>query len=1539
MAKKAAEIWESRKGEGIQSTLRILILEDDPNDAEMVRDELDHAGLTFIANCVETEKSFLEALKTFSPDIILSDYDLPFYNGIQALEASRKQCPDVPFILVSGAIAEERAIEILTSGARDYVLKHRMERLVPAVQRALAEVKEHEARKKAEEELWEAHKSLERKVTERTAELQSEIEARKQADALLRRYNLRLEILSYTASRLLQSGDPRAIVEDLCLRVMAFLDCQTFLNFIMDEGQGALRLNAYAGISRDEVDRIRQLDSADAICGRNAQDGIPMIEEDIQGRSDERTALIRSFGVKAYACHPLMDQGRLIGTLSFGTKARTAFSDEDLEVMKAIADQVAVAISRLRLEELLRRNAELVEHAPVLVRNMNDEIILWNSGMENLYGFSKQEAMGVVSHALLQTEFPKPLSETLDSIRNAGQWKGELRHTRKDGSLVWVESLQLLHRDKNGNPSAIIEVNNDITERKRTEAALQESEKKVRAKLDSILLPEGDIGDLELADIIDVPAIQSSMEDFYRLARIPMTIEDLSGKILVGVGWQNICTNFHRVHPETRGHCIESDTVLSTDVPPGEFRLYKCRNNMWDIATPIMIGGRHVGNLFSGQFFFEDEPVDYELFRSQAKQYGFDEEAYLSAVKEVPRLDRSMLNTAMAFFMKLAEMLSKLSYSNIQLARSMAQLDALAASVMESREDLDRAQAVAKTGSWRLYLREDKITWSDEAYRIFGVSKGTPVTYEAFLAIVHPYDRDYVDRKWKAAVEGQEYDIEHRILVGRDTKWVREVAELDFDSRGELVAAFGTVQDITERKQAERELQMTVQRFHNALSGMYAAVILVGVDGLVEFANEAFCVFFGLKGSPAELSGLTSEEIQDRIKNAYRSPEEALTRVRDIVRLGVPVRGEEVELANGKTCLRDFIPIVIGGQVYGRLWHHLDITDRKQTEKALHESEERFRLALRNSPVSIAVQDYSLRYVWAYNQRTVPTEEILGKRDEDILTSEEAAHLGEIKRRVLEEDIELHEQVWLARPGGRIFLDVYFEPIHDESGRVIGVGSVSVNLTPIKLAEEALQESEEKYRLIFESSLSGILIAKPDGSIISANPAAGRILGMTEEDVVRAGILGIADESDARLGPSLQERDKKGRFLGELNFRKKGGKILPVEISSVLFRDQKGQIFSATAFQDISWRKRLEKVLMQSEQRFREMADAMPQLVWTTTREGSVDYLSHRKEEFFGFVRDYAGFWDWGPAIHPEDREATAGAWKHAVESGGVFQIEHRLKKSDGVYRWNLSRGLPVIDPEGAVSKWIGTTTDIHDLKEAERNLNARSRELEDANREMETFSYSVSHDLRAPLRHIDGFAAMLSKTAREKLDEQETRNLDIILDSAKRMNHLIDDLLSLSRLGRKELSWNVIDLDGLVRAVWQEQLLSHPTRAMKLKIGDLPQASGDRSLIRQVLINLLDNAIKFTGKRKKAEIEIGGEVKGDEVIYYVRDNGAGFDMKNSEKLFGVFQRLHSDSEYEGTGVGLAIVQRIIHRHGGRVWAEGKVGKGATFYFSLPIAG
>jgi light-regulated signal transduction histidine kinase (bacteriophytochrome) len=238
--------------------------------------------------------------------------------------------------------------------------------------------------------------------------------------------------------------------------------------------------------------------------------------------------------------------------------------------------------------------------------------------------------------------------------------------------------------------------------------------------------------------------------------------------------------------------------------------------------------------------------------------------------------------------------------------------------------------------------------------------------------------------------------------------------------------------------------------------------------------------------------------------------------------------------------------------------------------------------------------------------------------------------------------------------------------------------------------------------------------------------------------------------------------------------------------------------------------------------------------------------------------------------------------------------------------------------------------------RDAEEELKRRAAQLEEANKELESFSYSVSHDLRSPLRAIDGYSRMILRKRGDQFDEDTRRKFNVIRDSTRIMGQLIDDLLALSRLGGQVLSVSQLNVETLTRDVWEELKIINPDRPIDMKIDSVPSGMADRSLIKQVLVNLLSNAIKFSRTRQVPVIEVSGYVAENENVYYVRDNGVGFDMQYYDKLFRIFQRLHSADDFEGTGIGLAIVQRIIRRHGGRVWAESEPGKGATFYFTLP---
>ncbi len=404
-----------------------------------------------------------------------------------------------------------------------------------------------------------------------------------------------------------------------------------------------------------------------------------------------------------------------------------------------------------------------------------------------------------------------------------------------------------------------------------------------------------------------------------------------------------------------------------------------------------------------------------------------------------------------------------------------------------------------------------------------------------------------------------------------------------------------------------------------------------------------------------------------------------------------------------------------------------------------------------------------------------------------------------------------------------------------------------------------------------------------------------------------------------------------------------GGRSIPMALNTaVAFVFCAAGVLVRASAVDIVARRRADAALRESEERYRLLFENNPLPIWVFDTEtlaflavnhAAVLHYGYTPEEFLSMtledMRPSADF----PTLldHMADiaTATTCATWKHRKKDGSPIDVEV------------TSHSLTF----GGKNARVLLAHDVTDRKRAEAAINDLNKNLEDhsalleqANRELEAFSYSVSHDLRAPLRAIDGFSQILLEDHANELGADGARILDVIRTNTQNMRNLIEDLLAFSRLGRKQIEKGPVDMNTLARIVAGEMDTADSAHAPRFEFEPLPPAEGDAALLRQVFVNLLSNAAKYSKKNVSGCVRVGSYGQNGEHVYYIRDDGVGFDMQYAEKLFGVFQRLHSAEEFEGTGVGLAIVQRIIHRHGGRVWAEGKVNEGATFYFTLPIA-
>jgi len=390
--------------------------------------------------------------------------------------------------------------------------------------------------------------------------------------------------------------------------------------------------------------------------------------------------------------------------------------------------------------------------------------------------------------------------------------------------------------------------------------------------------------------------------------------------------------------------------------------------------------------------------------------------------------------------------------------------------------------------------------------------------------------------------------------------------------------------------------------------------------------------------------------------------------------------------------------------------------------------------------------------------------------------------------------------------------------------------------------------------------------------------------------------------------------------------------------SSGPIRNSEDRITAAVlTFYDITDRKRVEEALRESEERFRQMAESIEDVFWLKDlRADRMIYVSPAYEKTWGPSREslYASPHSWADVIHSDDRELVIAAARTKQVSGDYDEL-YRICRLDGSIRWIRDRAFPIRDASGEVYRIAGIADDVTDLKQAEEALRTTTAELQATNEELQAFSYSVSHDLHAPLRAIEGFSRALLEDYADKFDERGKDYLKRVGAATERMAQLINDLLALSGVTSSEAKCEPVDLSTIAHEIVADLRRSQPDRQVTFIIADGLIASGDPRLLRVAIENLLGNAWKFTTKHRAARIEFGVSRNGGEPVYFVRDDGAGFDMAYAEKLFHPFERLHGQSEFPGTGIGLATAARIVQRHGGRIYAEGAIGSGATFRFTL----
>lgn len=874
-----------------------------------------------------------------------------------------------------------------------------------------------------------------------------------------------------------------------------------------------------------------------------------------------------------------------------------------------------------------------------------------------------------------------------------------------------------------------------------------------------------------------------------------------------------------------------------------------------------------------------------------------------------------------------------------------------------------------------------------------------------------------VNAKYRRCVESGypiEEEVELDLPAGR--RYFHSTLIPARDETGRVHRIIGISRDITERKRTEMALSRERELLRTLVENLPMEVYVKDRERRFLLGNRLIVHALGVQ-TMNEIIGKRDEDFLPPYLAKQFADEED-----EIMRTGRPLINDEHtpphKPDSKRWYLRTKLPLYDGaGNITGLIGLGNEITERKQMDEALRESQALYHSFIEQLPNPVFRKDSEGRYVMVNSQfcriTDIKAEDFLGRKPSEVAMLEaiRQGKSGQITKYAAEGE-KVHELImrtgkiveteeeYPGADGRKQYMHVIRMPVFDPEGKVVGTQGIQFDVTERKRAEEALRASENRFRVLSDNAFVGIYIIQ-DGRLSYVNSTLAKIFGYTPEELTGAEpALVIHPDDQVMVAENIRRRidgeietihyEFRGRCKdgstkiievlgGRTDFSGRTaviGNLMDIterihaadEIARSLAAEKKARRVAEIlreANESLSRTLHLEDILqnllqyllqlvpydsanvmlLEGDYHLRVVAlrgyerwtdlDAARKLVFDIREIPSLHALITTQKsvqiantyEYPGWARvtgtEHIVCWLGIPIITDGQ---VIGLYSVDKVVPAFFTDEHRL----------LAEGLAA---QAAVAI---QNTRLHDQVrranvELERRVADRTAQLEQANNELEAFAYSVSHDLRAPLRHIDGFIELLQKRLKMNTDDKSQHYMEMIGDSARKMGMLIDDLLSFSRMGRQEIYTSQVDLNDLVHDVLHDAETEIKGRNIHWKIANLPLVTGDRAMLRIVLANLIGNAIKFTRSTERAHIEIGSEVNESEIIVFIRDNGVGFDMKYADKLFGVFQRLHRQEDFEGTGIGLANVHRIIQRHGGRAWAEGEIDHGTTFYFSLPI--
>lgn len=1306
--------------------VRILFFLDQAADFEGVQSFLKEEHIEFVPRIVCSHASFWEALAEFQPDILVLDSSCLEDNVTQILQSIRAKDPEIKIFVLGDSADEELIVNSSQIEGVRFLYHHHLEK-IPAV--ICEELKSGvsfttpKSEQKNIEEINAARIHLMQFAYTHTLEslLQETMD----------------QICALTGSEI---GFYHFLEADQETILLQNWSTRTLNTFCKAEGSGYHYNLAQAGVWADCIRERRPIIHND-YASLSHRKGLP----------EGHAQVIRELVV------PVIRNSRIVAILGVGNKA-VDYDQKDIEIVSNFADLAWDIADRKRMEMDLQKSEarfrSFVENANdvVYVVDQDGNFTYVSPKWKELLGHEPQDVIGKSFKEFVYPDDIPACQQFLEQILTTGEKQSgiEYRVRHKNGEWHWHVSNGSLILDSDYQTRHFLGIGRDITERKQAEEKLLASETSIRRKLKAIMEPDGDLGALELGDIIDQNALQALMDDFYQLTHVGIGIIDMKGKILVAKGWQTICTRFFRAHPETLKNCIESDTILTQSVIPGTFKQYKCKNNMWDISTPIMLGGKHLGNIFLGQFFYDDDIPDEEMFRKQARQYGFDEEAYLNALAEVPRWSHDMVASIMQFYTRLAGMISSLNFANINLSRSLAEKEQLFAKLSESEE---RYRVLIDTSPMAIMvMRQGKYIYANPAgLNLLGYADLNEFVGLNVMDTIHPDSRPLILERIKNTAQGNANPaVEMMVLRKNGDVVYTESTSIPIKLNGEPVVLIIS-RNITERRQAEQKARQNENRLRSLYEisqyearniqdlldySLNAAIQLTESKiGYIYFYNEATQEFTLNSWSKEvmhqctvaepqtiyqlEKTGLWGEAVRQRrpiIHNDFHTPDPCAKGYPEghviLERfLTIPVMIEHaivavVGVANKESDYND-TDILQLSLLMSSVWK---IVQRKRAEDTIRESAEQLQMMISTSLDGFLVLNQNGKILdvnEAYCRMIGYTRtELLALSIHDLEITEKSEDIAIHMQKIIHYGSDRFETRHQRKDGHAIDLEVSTTYIPSRGWYL----SFLRDITARQRAMQALRESESRFKAVAEYSHNAICLIDERAKIIWMNEAFIQLGGYSRDQIYAAASFAefLAPESFEFVVNNFNCFVRNEPYEHHYSFYivcANGQKRL-CEKYMTDYKDRFGNRILAISMLDITERKRIEDALRLSEEKFSTAFRISPDSIninrltdgmYIEINEGFTGLTGYTPEEVIGKTSLEINIW-----VNPQDRERLV---KGLRAHGEVWNLEAPFRvKNGGIKICLMSARIIELNQEKCI---LSITRDITERKQAEEALRA----------------------------------------------------------------------------------------------------------------------------------------------------------------------------------------------------------------------------------------